>query len=92
MNQLLSFRPSFRNLLLLSIVVVFTSTAGSPVLYQDEICTGPFETVSTPLTELGNQPYLRMDGTQTQFRGGLYPNGSNTRPSAHESAGLTQTL
>jgi hypothetical protein len=34
-----------------------------------------------PLNELGSRLYLG-------FPGGLYPDGSNTRPSAHEAAGL----
>lgn len=35
----------------------------------------------TPLTELGSQKYHGMEG-------GLYPGGSNERPSAHEAAGI----
>jgi uncharacterized protein (TIGR03437 family) len=37
----------------------------------------------TPLNDLGT-------GMYKGFQGGLYPNGSNTRPAAHESAGLQQ--
>lgn len=37
-----------------------------------------------PLTQLGA-------GTYQSFQGGLYPAGSNTRPAAHESAGLSQS-
>ena len=40
------------------------------------------------LIDLGNQVYIRMDGTNTGFSGGLYPNGSNSRPPAHEAAGI----
>jgi hypothetical protein len=57
---------------------------------QDEICTIPFQSVAVPLTELGNQEYVRMDEQETGFIGGLYPNGSNEPPSAHLSAGLQQ--
>ena len=35
----------------------------------------------TPLTDLGSAQYLG-------FAGGLYPNGKNSRPSAHENAGV----
>ena len=37
----------------------------------------------TPINDLGNGTYLN-------YRGGLYPDGSNLRPSAHESAGLAR--
>jgi PEP-CTERM motif len=36
----------------------------------------------TPINDLGTGLYLN------QFQGGLYPNGSNTVPTAHEAAGL----
>lgn len=57
---------------------------------QQEICTQPFQPVATPLTELGNNPYVRMDGQTTTFTGGLYPDGNNTRPAQHEAAGLAE--
>lgn len=53
-----------------------------------EICSMPFQPVALPLTELGEDEYIRMDGQATGFKGGLYPNGSNTRPAQHEAAGL----
>jgi len=37
--------------------------------------------IGTPLTDLGSAQYLG-------FAGGLYPNGKNSRPSAHEEAGV----
>ena len=37
--------------------------------------------IGTPLTDLGSAEYLG-------FPGGLYPNGENSRPSAHENAGV----
>jgi hypothetical protein len=48
----------------------------------------PFQPVAIPLTELGENEYVRMDGKPTGFSGGLYPNGSNLRPAGHEAAGL----
>ena len=53
-----------------------------------EICSMPFQPVALPLTELGGNEYVRMDGQATGFTGGLYPNGSSTRPVQHEAAGL----
>lgn len=53
-----------------------------------EYCSLTPQPVSTPLTDLGNQIYIRMDGQNTGFTGGLYPNGRNTRPPAHEAAGV----
>jgi len=55
---------------------------------QEPVCGLPFESVSTPLDELGSREYIRMDGQATGFAGGLYPQGSNSRPTAHEEAGL----
>jgi hypothetical protein len=52
-----------------------------------ETCERPFEPVSTPLNDLAGQEYIRMDGTQTGAYGGLYPQGSNSRPPEHETAG-----
>jgi hypothetical protein len=52
------------------------------------VCTRQPQPVSTPLNDLGNRVYIRMDGQNTGFTGGLYPYGSNVRPPAHESAGL----
>lgn len=53
-----------------------------------DFCSMPFQPVAAPLTELGNTEYRRMDGRSTGFTGGLYPNGSNSRPARHEAAGL----
>lgn len=49
---------------------------------QATFCAGAFESVATPLMDLGNQEYIRMDGQVTGFTGGLYPQGSNLRPAA----------
>jgi hypothetical protein len=54
---------------------------------QQDICNMAFEAVSTPLNDLAGEEYLRMDGTATGAYGGLYPQGSNIRPPAHEAAG-----
>jgi hypothetical protein len=59
-----------------------------PTPKPDAGCTGPFRSVSKPLTDLGNGEYVRLDSGPTGFRGGLYPNGSNVRPPAHEAAGV----
>ena len=46
-------------------------------------------TADCSLTNLGIAPLPEMAfGTYASNKGGLYPNGSNTRPSAHEAAGL----
>jgi len=64
------------------------AAAGGAPAWQNETCAGVFEPVGLPLTELGSQPYRRMDGQETTFTGGLYPGGSNARPPAHEAAAL----
>lgn len=68
-------------LLLLALVTPVAAAA------QEETCSMPFEPVSTPLNDLAGEEYLRMDGTPTGAFGGLYPQGSNSRPPAHEAAG-----
>lgn len=60
---------------------------GLAAAQQGPECTLPFESVSLPLTDLGSGTYTRMDGTETNYTGGLYPDGSNERPPAHERAG-----
>ncbi|MCC9076793.1 hypothetical protein FKZ61_011805 [Litorilinea aerophila] len=61
-------------------------------VYAQGECTGPFLSVSRPLTELGPDEYVRRIGVETPvatgFQGGLYPGGVNQRPPAHEAAGL----
>jgi len=54
---------------------------------QTSGCVANFQSVSIPLTDLGNQEYVRMNGSSTGFSGGLYPNGENVRPQDHENAG-----
>lgn len=54
----------------------------------EELCQGEFLPVAPPLTELGNDEYVRLEDGPTGFTGGLYPDGSNTRPAEHEAAGL----
>ena len=74
--------------------VLIFQLLGSPltdVKAQSETCTASFQSVAIPLTELGNQEYVRMGGQETGFIGGLYPNGSNDPPPAHLSAGLQQS-
>ncbi|MHB8134860.1 MAG: hypothetical protein ACYDH1_11625 [Anaerolineaceae bacterium] len=55
---------------------------------QTSGCVANFQSVSIPLTDLGNQEYIRMDGSATGYFGGLYPNGENVRPQNHETAGI----
>lgn len=43
----------------------------------------PFQ--ATPVTELGQQSYT--DSAGRVYAGGLYPNGANKRPAAHDAAG-----
>lgn len=75
-------------ILLLLIVALFLSFFAAPSAAQDNVCTGQFIPVSPPLTELGSEEYVRLEGGPTGFNGGLYPGGSNTRPPAHEAAGV----
>jgi hypothetical protein len=81
------FRHARLVLIFLIILTGFREDPGVVSAYQEDICTAPFQTVSLPLSELGTQPYTRMDGQVTSYSGGLYPNGSNTRPADHEAAG-----
>lgn len=58
-------------------------------------CTGIFYSVSTPLTDLGGNEYMRFGNppgapaTPTGYSGGLYPEGSNERPPDHNNAGVS---
>ena len=66
-----------------------TSAAFAPPPQSEEqTCPREFRPVSPPLTELGSNPYTRMDGQSTGYIGGLYPGGSNVPPAAHLAAGL----
>jgi hypothetical protein len=69
---------------------LFIGPVAHPARAQDRSspCEKEELAVSLPLTELGNQEYVRMDGKHTGFSGGLYPDGSNQRPPEHEAAGL----
>lgn len=85
-------RRSLRWLLLLAALAGWLALSLAPEqigrAYQEQICPKPYQSVGLPLTELGNQPYTRMDGQVTEFTGGLYPNGSNQRPPEHAAAGI----
>ena len=81
------------------LIVIFTLAVAAVVLLRprqpavlarDGGCNGQFLSVSQPLNDLGNNEYIRMDGTPTGFNGGLYPNGSNQRPVGHNIDGLAR--
>ncbi|HJS28832.1 MAG TPA: hypothetical protein VJ768_04390, partial [Anaerolineales bacterium] len=58
----------------------------------EETCKGEFHSISQPLNDLGPGEYIRPlqsgGGVPTGYYGGLYPDGENTRPPAHEAAGV----
>ena len=72
--------------------VKFMGTSHSEVkegaAQQADVCQGEFISVSQPLNDLGSGEYIRLETGPTGFSGGLYPNGSNTPPPAHQAAGL----
>jgi len=76
------------------LAVVFTLSMGVvtnnhiTVRAQQAQCSGPFESVSPALTDLGDANYTRMDGQVTTFKGGLYPDDSNQPPEEHALAGV----
>jgi hypothetical protein len=63
-------------------------TARAEANHQEEYCTAPHMDVAIPLTDLGGDVYVRMDGQNTGEIGGLYPGGSNVRPPEHEADGV----
>lgn len=76
-------------LMLISILIHgFIFSPNDSVNAQSGTCVANYQSVASPLTELGNSDYIRMDGTSTGFKGGLYPNGENTRPTNHEQSGI----
>lgn len=72
----------------LLMVVLLGSVIPLQASAQAEICSQPDEHVSIPLTDLGSQPYIRMDGQVTPYTGGLYPDGSNQPPAEHLESAL----
>jgi len=74
--------------LFVALAILLPSIRVEPASAQEDVCSLVFQPVGTPLTELGEAAYTRMDGQVTTFTGGLYPDGSNTRPPEHEAAGL----
>lgn len=61
------------------LVGIMRGEGGSPTRTGERV--SPDHSAFKPLTELGDDKYQG-------FSGGLYPNGKNTRPEAHEQAGL----
>jgi hypothetical protein len=88
MNHLVSRKTLRLSFLCLLLLTLLSPQFIRPAYAQEGVCTQPFQPVATPLTDLGDKPYVRMDGQVTTYTGGLYPNGSNTRPPEHEAAGL----
>lgn len=80
--------------LVIGVAIVFVTQTVSPLdkppqaYAQADLCEQPHLDVSLPLNDLGNAEYIRMDGQPTGFTGGLYPDGTNQRPDAHNQAGL----
>ena len=95
-NWLQKFNTPFRMItslmLLLSLIVATLIDMASPVSAQSGVCSADFQSVATPLTELGNNEYIRMDGQHTGFTGGLYPGGANVRPPAHHAAAVSAAI
>jgi hypothetical protein len=75
---------------MLMFAVVWIGPAQASLLSQNQpdVCSQPHQDVGLPITDLGDHPYVRMDGQTTSFTGGLYPGGGNLRPPAHEAAGI----
>ncbi len=78
--------PALVSMVLWSVLTGFRSVGPVPALQT--ACQAMHLDVSAPLNDLGNHQYVRMDGQNTGAQGGLYPNGSNRRPAAHESSGI----
>lgn len=72
---------SKRPFLLLILIGLLTVVGGLVYRELTAVHLGQSSVGLTPLTELGR-------GTYHGAQGGLYPNGSNERPSAHEAAGV----
>ncbi|MBE2197637.1 MAG: hypothetical protein IAE79_03435 [Anaerolinea sp.] len=70
-------RPS----LWLGLIVLLAIAGGLVYRELTAVHLGQSSVGLTPLTELGR-------GTYHGAQGGLYPGGSNKRPSAHEAAGI----
>ena len=81
-------------LLKLSIIVVLMFAIGRLSFYRanaQTTCSASFFSVSEPLNDLGPNEYVdnvRLSAGPTGFSGGLYPNGTNSRPTAHDTAGI----
>jgi hypothetical protein len=88
MNMRQIAKIAFRTCVSLVVLVSLGQSIQQRAQAQTDPCVWPSQNVGTPLNDLGNQEYIRMDGTHTGFFGGLYPGGSNVRPPAHELAGV----
>jgi hypothetical protein len=79
---------TFSIAILTIVIAVFPKKATSQVAFTGGECNGNYISISVPLNDLGSNEYISPETGPTGFTGGLYPNGSNDRPSAHEMAGV----
>lgn len=75
-------------LFILFLFVTGLSAAPLHALQTEELCQREFIPVSRPLNDLGSDEYVRLEEGPTGFTGGLYPDGQNSRPAAHEASGV----
>lgn len=75
-------------LFIVLLLMIALSAAPLHAVQSEELCEGEFISVSRPLNDLGSDEYVRLEDGPTGFTGGLYPDGLNVRPAAHEASGV----